>query len=286
MAQPRIHYYQANADALCTTNLAEETIGTVKTNSECTDILGFYLSNADTTGLTAAQAEQVKFIIKPASIAPEDLEVMGGTALGGGKATHNAAYWTHPKWLPFSPTGGLSLKNRNIVGKIDSVLPEPTSEQWASITMVYADGAYPADVLQNVGAVRTRTRWSGTAYEHDNGASTSDPFPVTITVPSWVKEITAMSTTVAYMAVPSAAEHFGGYLEVTSTAGNIEPLEVPLPTGTACTGTLPEGAVRCDEFVCPQWIPLPDADVTFSFRTHIQQVLSGKAQIAVTLYGR
>jgi len=286
MAQPRIHYYQANADALCSTNLAIETIGTVKTNSECTDILGFYLSNANTSGVTAAQAEQVKFIIKPASLAPEDLEIMSPFALGGGKATNNDAFFHSPKWVPFAPTGGLSYKNRSIVGKIDSVLPEPTAEQWASLTIVYADGAYPADVLNNVGMMRTRYRWAGTAYEHDLGASTSDKFPADLDVPSWVNEIIGMSTTLAYMAVPSTTEHLAGFLNVDSTAGNMDPMEVPLSCGHACTGTAVQGAVFCNEFTVPMWVPLPDADVTFKFRSEIQQVLSGKAQLAVTLYGR
>ena len=286
MAQPRIHYYQANTDALCTTNLAIETIGTVKTNSECTDILGFYLSNADTSGTTAAQAQQVKFIIKPASLAPEDLEIMGPFAIGGTKATNNDAYFSHPKWVPFAPSGGLSFKNKSIVGKIDSVLPEPTSEQWASLTIVYADGAFPPDVMDNVGMMRTRYRWSGTLYEHDLGASTSDKFPAALDVPAWVTEIIGMSMTVAYMAVPSTTEHLGGYLELDSTAGNMDPMQIPLPCGHACTGTAEQGSVFCNEFTVPMWVPLPDNDVEFKATSEIQQALSGKAQVAVTLYGR
>lgn len=286
MAQPRIHYYQANADALCTTNLAIETIGTVKTNSECTDILGFYLSNADTTGVTAAQATNVKFIIKPASLAPEDLEVMGPFAIGGGKAANSDAFFSNPKWLPFAPTGGLSYKNRSIVGKIDSVLPEPTSEQWASLTVVYADGGFPADVLNNVGMVRTRTRWAGATAEHDLGASTSDKFPNSLDVPAWVNEITAMSMTVNYMAVPATTEHLAGYINVDSTAGNMDPMQIPMPCGHACTGTAVQGAIFCNEFTVPMWIPLPDADVEFKFRSEIQQAIGGKAVVAVTLYGR
>jgi len=286
MAKPRMHYMSVVADTLCTTNLAVETIGTMTTNAETTDILGFYLTHADTTGLTAAQAEHVKFIIKPASLAPEDIHVNGGYAIGGGKATNNAAYWVKPKFYPFAPTKGLSLKNRSIIAQIDSVLPEPTSEQAAMATIVYVDGPYPADVMANVGQIRTRNRWSGTCYDHDLGASTTDAFTTTITVPAWVKEIVGMSTTIGYMAVPATTEHFLAYLEVNSTAGNMEKMQVPIQAGTACTGTLVEGAVFSEEFCNPMYIPLPDADVTFDFTAHIQQALSDKVSCQVTLYGR
>lgn len=285
----RIRYTTCNADTLCTTNLSEETIGTNTLTSEATDILGFYITSGSTGTTTAGEAIQNKFIIKPGSLAPEDIEVYGGTAYGGGPATNIMSVVDMPKWIPFAPTAGLSLSNKKITCKIDSVLPEPTAEAFAQFTVVYSEGTIPniADIMSNVGRIRSRVRWIGCTADHDVGATAGgDAFPGTITVPGWVSEIVGMTITLGMDAAGTAGEHVGGYITVDSTAGDMGDIQVPFPTIGAPLGTTVGGQDVCPEFACPLYVDLPDNDVTFKFNTNLHQALSDKVVIAVSIYGR
>jgi len=284
-----LHYDTINKDAVGSTAGSVETVGTLKSSAEATDIVAFLLQAASTGTMTTGEALSGKFILEPGSLAYDNLEVNIGRGIGGAPATNEGQLTDYGLYLPFMPVIK-QVGNKQVIVKFDALNPEPTSEMCAQASMLFTEGSIDYSVLDNRGigieGLKTRIRWSGVATEPDVGDAASEAFPESITVPSWVKKIVAIGLQYNSDAVPTAGEHLVGYVELTGTIPGLYPMRVPFPAAWATLGTTAEmpdmGGLQV---ILPMYIENPGVDSTVNLTAHINNTLSGVGQLVVTLYG-
>lgn len=282
---PHIHYRTVKKDALGTTSGTLETVGDITTSADATDVIAFCAVAANTATRTASEATTGEFIVNARSLANETFNFMKSAADGGAPATNIAEFVENVKFFPFLPLK-TSMGNRKITFQYDAATPEPTAEMAAQCSVVFAEGGYPADVLQNNGRLMTRHAWSDSATCELTASTTSEAFDTEITVPAWVKEITAISITAVPDAAGTAGEHFIGTVDITGTISGLYPMQVPCPGVHASLGTPVGSGTICHENILPMYIQCPNADATLTLTMNLLTAMTGIYQIEVTLYGR
>lgn len=285
---PHIHYETEMTDAVGTTALALEPVATLRTSAAATDLIAFVTEGPSTGVRTADEATDGEFVVNAQTLAKDLLRFQKGASDGGGPAANIQSYVEYPKWFPFLPDHKV-VKDKSIIFQYDAVVPEPTAEVCALACLVYSEGTYPKDVISNVGilGLTTRHKWSESTTEPDLGNAVAEAFPDDITVPGWVKEITAIGIKVSLDAAPTAGEHLCGYVEIGGTIPGTYPMKVPMPAIGASLGAPVGNGIWCYEFILPMWIEhTSEADATLTFTGVIDQVLTATAAVEVTLYGR
>lgn len=282
------HFDIAQKDAATTTSGTEETVGTITTLSETTDVIGFFVQFANTGTRTAAEGVAPEMVINPKSILPEEIRVMAGDGDGGAPATNIAATVNYGKFIPIMPTT-TDLGNREITAKSDLAY-EATGDNAAQFGVFYATGGYDLAVLRNRGigieALSSRIRFSQTMSLLDNNGVLTKAFPESITIPGWCSEVVAIGLRAEPDASLTAGEVFLGYVELTGTLENLFPQKYPLPAFGAALGTPVGNGQRVREMILPAYWKLPGRNITINATYNVVQAQSGDVGIHVTLYCR
>ena len=285
---PHIHYRTDNQDAVGAAATAIQPVATLQTSDVATDLIAFTIQKANSGVRTTIDSNQGQFIINPQKLAPDLLTIMSPVADGGGMITQMQGFVEYPKWIPFQVVDtSLGVKKKNIIFQYDSVIPDPTAVFCAQVSIVYAEGAYPADVLENVEDLATRCSWSDTTTEPDLGNAVFEEFPDTITVPGWVKEIVAIGITISPTIALTTAQHHVGYVTITGTIPGLDPMQIPMPSiHAALAGAVIGEGVVCEEKILPMYIKHESkSDSTLTFTANINAITSLTA-VTVNLYGR
>jgi hypothetical protein len=281
---PHIHFDLVDADAVGATTGSPQTIGTVTTSADCTDILAVFGQSVSTGTRTTAEALQGLFILNPQGVLPEQITWQDRHAGGGGQATNLQGYMNRGSIVPLMPKTS-NLANRSMVFSFDTAI-ESTSEYWAQAGVMYAEGGYPVEVMQNRDKVATRISWSGHFGNAAVGTALSEAFTNTLRIPSWVSEIVAIEINVMTDAVVTAAEHLGGYVEFAGTLPSTFPMKYPIPARGASLGTAADGDIESYSSIYPAYWRLPPVDLTITGTLIVDAVSTGENNVSVTLYGR
>ena len=288
-----IHYRTEMTDAVGTTAAAVEAIATITTDADTKDVLGFFLDAVSTGAMTTAEAQAGQFIINAREMANGLLEAQASTGTGGCVVTNIGPVMSYGQFIPFKSIIA-DVGNKPVDFSFDCLIPEPTTEFCALASLVFADAAYPLDVVQNNGlahngGLKTRCNWWQTAVDDASGTVLNMAFPAAqfITVPGYVKEIVAIGIQVNPDAVPTAGEHQVSYIEISGTIPNLYPMQVPTPSAFPTLGApAAHKASECYQRILPMHIPCPGVDSTLYFNLVMDTVTSGALAPVVTLYGR
>ena len=283
---PHLHYRTIATDLVGSANGAVETIGTIETSSLATDICAFVLGKANSGVRTAAETFQGEFIINPGELSKDLLTIQSGVADGGGPATQIQGFVEYPKWVPYKPTTTESVAKKQIIFQYDSTI-EGTAEHCAQVSVVYAEGPYPTDVMQNVEDLVTPITWAGSTTEPDAGNAVLEAFPDTIVVPGWVDEIVAVGITISPDAILTTAQHWVSYVEITGTIEGLDPMQIPISTiHAALAGTCVVKGVICNEYILPMYIDIKSSYPKTLYFTYNTDAIHSLGAVTVTLYGR
>lgn len=286
---PHIHYRTQNADAVGAAAAAVQNIATFETSDKATDLIACVVQKANSGVRTTAESTQGKFIINAGKLLPDLMTIQSGMADGGGPATQSQGLVEYPKWVPIKvvDTARVGVKKQKVIMGFDACVPDPTAVFCAQGSIVYAEGNYPRDVLENVDTLATRIKWSDTTTEPDLGNAVMEVFPDTITVPGWVEEIVAIGITISPDAILTTAQHHVGYIEISGTIPGLYPMQIPIPSiHAALAGTVVGGCVVCEEFILPMYIKHTSKhDATLTFTAYLNAITSLTA-VTVNLYGR
>ena len=282
----RLRYDSVYKADLGTTEGTEENVGNLTTNPEASDLV-FLMTNYVNQGTrTAAEGTDGKFIWKLGSLAFDDFKFMRGEAEGGAPATNIESYVSYPKAVPFASQNP-NVGNKKISVNYDAIGDGTTSEVSALASIVYAEGNVPADVLGNVGQLKTRVRWNDTDNQTIDNV-VSQQFSSALNIPNWVNELVAIGVTITLDEAPVAGGDFLAYLDFSSGGSlpNLTPTRIPIPALNASLGTPVGGSVICREHILPYYAKLPNADVTVKPTINVLTAYNGEINVSYTLYGR
>ena len=282
----RLRYDTVYKGEVGSTAGTEEQIGQLTLNPDATDLVGLLMAKAEENP-TGAEAVQGNFIWKMGSLAFDDLTIQAGTSVGGRPATNSMAFFEEPKFVPFASVNA-NVGNKRITVNFDLQSPDASSEMAALASVAYSEGSIPADVLSNIGQLRTRQRWSDTDNENITSGATSEQFTNSMNIPNWVKELVAIGITIQIDAAQQADEHIIGYLDFSSGGSlpNMTPTRVPIAALHAADGTAVGGGVVSKEVILPFYALLPSADVTVRPTLVLDEGYTGVLNVSYTLYGR
>ena len=282
----RLRYDSIYEDNLGTTEGTEESIGSLTSNPEATDIVMLMTNYINEGPRTAAEGTDGKFIWKMGSLAFDDLKFMRGSAEGGSPATNIESFVSYPKAVPFASVNP-NVGNKKINVSYDAIGDGTTSEVSALAAIAYAEGSVPADILGNVGQLRTRVRWNDSDNQTVDNV-VSQQFSNSMNIPNWVNELVAIGITITLDEAPVAGDGFLAYLDFSSGGSlpNMTPTRVPMPALNASLGTPVGGAVVCEEKILPFYAKLPNADVTVKPTINVLTAYNGEINVTYTLYGR
>jgi len=282
----RLRYDSIYAADLGTTEGTEESIGSLTSNPEATDIVMLMTNYVNQGTRTAAEGTDGKFIWKMGSLAFDDLKFNRGSAEGGAPSTNIASFVSHPKAVPFASVNP-NVGNKKINVSYDAIGDGTTSEVSALAAIAYAEGSVPADILGNVGQLRTRVRWNDTDNQTIDNV-VSQQFSNSLNIPNWVNELVAIGITITLDEPQVAGDSFLAYLDFSSGGSlpNMTPTRVPMPSLHASLGTPVGGSVVCEEKILPFYAKLPNADVTVKPTINVLTAYNGEINVTYTLYGR
>ena len=282
----RLRYDSVFEDNLGTTEGTEESIGSLTSNPEATDIVMLMTNYINEGPRTATEGTDGKFIWKMGSLAFDDLKFMRGSAEGGAPATNIESFVSYPKAVPFASVNP-NVGNKKISVSYDAIGDGTTSEVSALAAIAYAEGSVPADILGNVGQLRTRVRWNDSDNQTVDNV-VSQQFSNSMNIPNWVNELVAIGITITLDEAPVAGDGFLAYLDFSSGGSlpNMTPTRVPMPALNASLGTPVGGAVVCEEKILPFYAKLPNADVTVKPTINVLTAYNGEINVTYTLYGR
>ena len=263
----------------------EESIGSLTTNPEATDLVGLIVNKANSTGIVAGEGVIGKYIWKLGSLAFDNLEFQDGEVASGAPATNAQTHVANPKFVPFASV------NPNVGNKKINVSYEQLAAATADVSclasIAYAEGSVPADVLGNLYRLQTRVRWNGSDTESIDNTPTQQ-FSNSLNIPNWVNEIVAIGITIGADDTLDADKHFVGYLDFSSGGSlpNMTPTRIPLPTIGNQLGTPVGAGLVSKEVIMPLYIKLPNADVTVKPSIVVQEAYDCPVFVTYTLYGR
>lgn len=263
----------------------EESIGSLTSNPEATDIVGLVTNTATSTATGAGEAVIGKFIWKLGSLAFDNLEFQDGQVPSGGPSTNIQTEIQNPKFVPFASVNpNVGNKRVNVSYEL---LTEADADRAALASICYAEGSVPADVLGNLYRLQTRVRWNATDTQSLNN-EVSKQFASSMNIPNWVNELVAIGITIGADSTPDADKHFLGYLDFSSGGSlpNMTPTRVPIPSIGNQVGTPVGSGLLSKEVIMPFYAKLPNADVTVKPTIIVDEAYVADVFVTYTLYGR
>ena len=205
-----LHYQRVAADTVGTTAGTFENIGSITLPNNATKFYGIIVQDESTGTRTTAESMQGVFRFHGNELTrTSTMEVLAGTGTGGQSAGNIGGSFDPGFFIPIQTTPGVSPANVTITLEYD-ILNTGTADNYAQVWALTSDGVIDESVLKNRGmglsALSTYSTWFNTCEDLTIGSATAETLDTTVTVPSYVKLITAMAVSVTADAVQTAGE--------------------------------------------------------------------------------
>lgn len=285
-----LHYQRVAADAVGTTARTREAIGSITLPNNATKLHGLIIQTESTGAMTTAEAFQPTVIIEGNELLnTSSMECMTSNGFGGGAGTNEGGRFDPGFYIPIQTNPGINPANVTIDFYADLLL-DATSESYAQVWALSSNGAIDEAVFKNRGhglaALNTKCRWWATAFDIDIGDAATELFANNVTVPSYVKLITGMLVSVSTDAVPTADEHFAGYLTLGGTIQDLYPMDCPLPFRGPSLGTAVDWTEHQWNYMYPLHIPhLSNTNDTLNVTANLAATTSANSVVGVTFFG-
>ena len=284
-----LHYQQVSADAVGTLAGTVEAIGNITLPSNCSKLYGIIVQDGSTGVKTTAEGVVGQFICQFNELAKtSSMMLTSGSGFGGAPAA-TAASVDPGFFVPIQTSSGVNPANVTMSFTYDIVL-DSTDEQFAQVFALSSNGPINEAVLANRGrgldALKTASTWWDTADGPAIGVALATATATNITVPSYVKLITAMAIQVQTDAVLTAGEHWGGYVTLAGTIPDLYPMNCPIPLRDASLGAVTSEIENNMTYVYPMHIPhLANTNDTITCTVNLNQVTTAGSVVSITLFG-